>query len=456
MPYSSVAWSPDYEPELVNNFYLAISCFPAPGYCSPGMYGQEVMSQNSAGLLTGATTAGMGRQPGEIYHTLSWDELDGCQFLFGGTNIIFQPAANPAEANLVFKASATDPLTGLPFNPDTVCEGIPYGLPNASGGVTIQNATITFDTRSQCPIGFESAGFNLDIQTSLNGPNISDVTLSLAGTENTTLAGPSFDNSAPVNNNPDYVFQNVAVSYLGSPTASLFPGPNDSVKDSIGVTWSGPANPIPAGTLLHVGVTPDVWDWTDYKLTATINGGATPIPAMPVHVWSSAQFYGLSAGASLPSQRISASCMTTIGVIPTQGVRGLAVTSPMDSTVVCNLQIADVTGMGLALSNLNGITLAQLQQSNQLIAVSNFGTNVLNSGQQFVVILEGSASDLPAEIATNGHYVYLNQSNLVDRELFAVLTSSNGGFLVHSFSLLNSPPIVATFLTVIPSITAPP
>jgi hypothetical protein len=153
------------------------------------------------------------------------------------------------------------------------------------------------------------------------------------------------------------------------------------------------------------------------------------------------------ADASAPSQRISASCLTTICSTNTVGVRGLAVTSPMDSTRVYNLQIADVTGMGLTLSNLNSITLAQLQESSQLITITNFGTNLLNSGEQFVVILEGSASYLPGNIATNHHYMFLNQSNLVDRELFAVVTSSvttsNRTVLVHNYTLLNAPPTVA-------------
>ena len=434
----------------LHNYYLDLlyGGEAMSGYADAGIAGQEVMSQYSAaGPVSGMK---FGRQPGEIYHTLSWDELDGYAFIYGSDSLQFQPAPDEASANLVINASGVNPLTSQPFDAATVCEGIPYGLPNnpsdLTQGILITNAIITFNTNSAIPIGYESAGFNLDIQGPANGPSITGVTLNLAGTENTTLVGPTFDNFVVpgLNTKQSYVFQPGVATYLGSPED--FPPPNDSTKDTIGVTWSGSAADIPAGTLLHVGVTPDVWDWTDYPLTANLNnsdGSSTPVPATPVHVWSSAEFYGYAA-ASAPSGRISASCLTTIAATNTVGVRGLAVTSPMNSTKVYNLKLADVTGMGLSLSNLNRGRLAQLQQSNLVITVTNFGTHTLNSNEQFVVILQGSASYLPAEIATNGHYLYLNQSNLVNRELFASVTSSNAGVVVNNYTLLNPPPTTAT------------
>jgi hypothetical protein len=413
----------------------------------PGSYGQEVMSQYSSAPVSYGANSGvpeLGRAPGEIYHTLSWDELDGFAFIYGLQNEVqFVPASSEASANLVFQAAPIYYPGTTTVDKSVVCQGVPYGLPDPmTGGIAIQRATITYNTQSSVPIGFEPAGFNYDITTTKDHSTIYSATLSLNGTENTTLVGPTFDNfdvGLPLNNNPNYVFQETGVYF--EPLIDT---------DTIEVTWSGAKDPIPAGTLLHVGVTPDVWDWVNYSLFATLEdeyGNPTDVPVTPVHIYTGAKFYGLAA-VPAPNERISASCLTTIGPTNTLGVRGLALTSPMDSTLVYNLRIADVTGMGLTLSNLNSMTMNQLQQNNQLITVTNFGSTLLDSNQQFVVILQGSASYLPGEIATNGLYLYLNQSNLVDRELFAAVTSSNQGVVVNNYTLLNMPPIMAAPPTV--------
>src|SRR5262249_13864947 len=58
-----------------------------------------------------------------------------------------------------------------------------------------------------------------------------------------------------------------------------------------------------------------------------------------------------------------------------------------------------------------------------------------------VVILQGSASYLPGNIATNGHYCYLNRPDLTNRELFVSLVSSNNHVRVGNFSLVGVPPV---------------
>jgi hypothetical protein len=80
-----------------------------------------------------------------------------------------------------------------------------------------------------------------------------------------------------------------------------------------------------------------------------------------------------------------------------------------------------------------------------MVAIPEFGTNTLNPGEQFVVLLQGTTNYLPTNILANNRYTMaLNLSNLVNRELFAVVTSANGNALVQNYSLLNSPSTVAT------------
>jgi hypothetical protein len=205
---------------------------------------------------------------------------------------------------------------------------------------------------------------------------------------------------------------------------------------------------------MHVGVTPDVWDWSDFNITATLFDNKVPvpdsltIPTTPVHWYSPAGSAGATfADASRPDGRITGACLTSIASTNKVPVSGLAVTSPgkTNSTAVFNLQLADVTGMGLTLSNLNSTELAQLQQSNRVISVPRFGTNILNPGQQFVLILQGGTNSLPPNIYTNHLYAMdLSLSNLVNREVFAAVTSQDSHTIVHNYSLLNAPSTVAT------------
>ena len=433
-------------PDVGQNYYVD-SLFGVAGYTAhPGIWGQEVMSEYSTlGLYHGSPV--FGRAPGEINHILSWDELEGYHFLYGTSPLVFQPALNQGTANLViYGGPIIDPLTG---NPDTtsVCQGLPLGVPknpsNFAQGIAIQQAVIIYNSASMTQIGYATAGFNFDVSAN-TGWDIYSVALDLVGTENLALAGPTFDNFGYYQGNPAYQFQPGVPFSIG----------NVNLKDSMGVRWSQSASPIPSGTLLHVGVTPDVWDWTDFSITATFFDNHIPvpneltIPTVPVHLFSAAAVAGGFADAAGPDQRIIGSCLTTIASTNGVGVSGLAVTAPArtnSTTVVYNLQVADVTGMGLTLSNLSSSGLAQLQQSNKMITINNFGTNTLRSGEEFVVVLQGSTDYLPDTIVTNHRYVVnLGLSNLVNRELFAVVTSTSSDAVVTDFSLLNMPSAVAT------------
>lgn len=444
----------DYD--LGQNYYID-SLFGVAGYFSQvGSWGQEVMSQySSAGLYTGVPI--FGRQAGEINHILSWDELDGYYFLYGTSQLVFTPAANEGTANLViYGGPINDLVTGLP-DTNAVCQGLPLGVPNnladPTQGIGIQQAQIYYNNACATEIGYATAGFNFDVRAN-TGWNIYSVALDLVGTENLNLAEPTFDNFFPYQPVANYQFQ---------PGVPFYPA-NPDLKDEIGVKWSHSASPIPSGTLIHVGVVPDVWDWVNFSIKATFFDNTIPSPneltisTVPVHMYKNpAEVAGGFADNASPRSRVTGACLTTVTSSNLVGVSGLALTGPAttNSTGVFNLQVADVTGMGLNLSNLNSIVLAQLQASNQMITIDNFGSNTLTPGEQFVVVLQGSTNDLPPDIATNNHYVMdLSLSNLVNRELFVVVTSMDGHSVVQNYSLLNAPSTVAAVQTNV-NVTAP-
>jgi hypothetical protein len=390
-----------------------------------GFSGQEVMSYYSF-------NGGRGRQPGELYHILTWDELDGFDFLYQGAQLVFQLAENEAAAKLVFYG-----VENLPEGPTAVCKGIPYGHvrdPNhLLQGSVITNAEMLFNRHAEYPFGCESVGWNYDITYDATYQVIMDVT----GTDNANLVD-HFDNFPPY---WDGGFLPPTTTYLGDPTSG---SPNS--KDSIQVTWTVSGDPRGPGTF-HLGVQPDVWDWTTWPVSfwivpavgANTNG---PFYFTPVHQFAAGPtFYGYAATAT--QNRNSSFCLTTVSSNLFVGVQGFAVTSSQDGTHVSNLQIADVTGMGLSLSNLNRALLAQLQASNQMITISNAMNLILNSNDQYVVIMQGSASYLPTNILASGHYTYLNRPDLIGRQLFASVVNSNNNVRVGNYSLIGVPPVVS-------------
>jgi hypothetical protein len=435
-------YSGDFDP--MANFYNAQTGFNNNGNpLSVGYSGQEVMSEYSS------SGNGLGRSAGEINHTLSWDELDGYRFIYGAAPLVFTNIGSPT---LIIKAA---PLS----DPRIVCEGVPSGLPNSPNtpfqGVTIEGATITFNT-AFAPwvynpllqgeqIGYGTVGYNLDITTFPGLPKIYGTSVTAMGTDNTNLTTPTFDNfdiGQPDNDNPDYVFNQVATTYDGVPPLG------QDTKDSITVKWSAPNAGIPPSNpalninhTLHVGLTPDVFDWIDFPLSASVydaNNTSYSVPVAPVHFWIGTGFTGY-ANNSTANNPFRSTCLTATTGSNFTGVAGLAVTAPADGTKLFNLQVADATDMGLALSNLNMQLLNRLQQSNQVITVTNFGTNVLNRGQTFVVILQGDASYLPSNIISNHNYMYFNRPDLLGKQLFAYVGSTNNHMRVDNFTLLNAP-----------------
>ena len=98
-----------------------------------------------------------------------------------------------------------------------------------------------------------------------------------------------------------------------------------------------------------------------------------------------------------------------------------------------------MTGLGLKLSDLNNTGLNRLRANGMVITVTNFGTHLLGSSGRFIVALDGQASCLPVDVATNGNYLMLNQPQLLSRELFLHWQSANAQTTVQNFALVGEP-----------------
>jgi len=234
--------------------------------------------------------------------------------------------------------------------------------------------------------------------------------------------------------NPAYVFATATHAPFGA-----------NQKDDITHRWTNPAADIPAGTVFHVGVELDVWDWTAVNgvaFDASLNSCVLPLTTG--HDWGNVIASTVAAAEALDD---GLTTLPSTNIVLARGFSILSSEAPLHR--ISNLQIADVSGMGLTLSNLNRRLLFQLQTNGQIMTVSNFGIRTLSSTQEFVVVLQGDVSGLPTNIRSNGNYLILNRPDLLDRQLFAYWQSANDESTMGNFGLLGQAPLVSRFFPVL-------
>jgi hypothetical protein len=402
-----------------------------PAQYTDNLTGREVMSTRSI------YDHFPGRLSGEIYHILSWDELDGFHFLYGTTTLKFQPAASEPAANLVFLGA------DLAANQYVVCAGVPSGQLRNVGvptqGTEIYHATITYNRKCTLPVGFRTLGYNFDCKLSSSLPAsraTAKAVIAIEGTDNPTLYG---------------LWMNYGTPYVFTTVGAANPNGADD-KDYQEFTFSGLPTPIPVGTQFHPGLQLDVWDWTILPLFCysfdSLNRGLQ-LPTVGGHEFDSDRFYGKSpapTSSKRPGDTYSGSNGMRLTTVPATnnpvGASGFMLTSWLDGTVVSDLKMADVTGMGLTISNLNRAGLNQLATNGLVLSVSNFAAHTLNQGDQFVVVLSGDINYLPPAVRTNGNYLLLNRPDLVGRTLMVSTTSSNSTAVVGNFNFVAEPPVL--------------
>jgi hypothetical protein len=388
---------------------------PAPGVAT----GQEVMNPSIRGYN----------------HLLSWDELDAYCQAYGGRSLTFSEVASGGE--LLITAYAQGACQGSCL----LAQGFPswqYTPPSGPG--TIYKAKLAYNTQASALLGTSTHGVNWDIVC--NSLKTHKITIQTHGTDNLT---------------PMDWWNNNATAYVfGSPSAPPTAAAVDADhKDDLNWTWSNPAADIPAGTLFHVGIELDVCDWTVVN-SFIFNGqnNSVPVALTVAHDFNDSVFLAAgvqrtprwyACGSPAPTDASGAPGQNAFGVTylssRTNGcVSGIAIqASGIPQTIISGLEYADVTGRGLALSNLNPAGLSLLRSNGVVTTVTNFGTHVLGPNGRFVVMLQGDSACLPLDVSTNGNYLALNQPQLLSRELFLHWQSANNQTTVQNFALVGEP-----------------
>jgi hypothetical protein len=377
---------------------------------------------------------------GEYRRILTWDEIDGFYKLYGTQSPRFQEVASGGD--LVFTTwNATDQF-GNPNPLNFALTAVSGTQGNATTGSTITSATISYNAISSTSMGFQTHGINWSCYNNIL--KVHSIKIRTHGTDSTT----------PVTsrNGPAY-WDNQGTSYVlnsGGPPTGLSAA-SSGLKDDVIWTWTLPgataATDVPINTIFHPGLSVDANNWSVANSQCyDINGISSTLPLTVDHSFYTDGLLGFASlnrrshadseqdaqAATYYARAGSNICAQGFMIVPTDAPQ----------TTIANLQFAEVTGMGIAISNLNAQGFAQLQASNLVTTVTNFGVHTLGPGQPFVVLLQGGAGCLPYDVVTNGNYIVLNRPDLLTKEVFLAWQSSNPENTVGNYSLMGEPPVV--------------
>jgi hypothetical protein len=387
---------------------------------------------------------------GMCNHILTWDELADYHFSYPGVTLTFVEVPSTAAADIVFQ--------GYTAAPGNIAIGLGAGVlrnnANPLAGTRVTSGTVQYNKNCVIPIGFRQHGLNWDMSTTLaSGVAVHTISIRTRGTDNLTpvAIGSGF---ATYNGSSPWLF--------GAPTHTAF-GVNQ--KDDITHRWTATtATDAPPGTTVHVGISLDVFDWQVVNAVAfdpALNSATLSItwfhdwwtdgvkafvlpndssgPDLPAGQDAG---FGVPAVPSVSPDETGMDEETTVitNVITAHGF--IIGTSDAPSNHLANLKLADVTGRGLQLQDLNRPMLAQLQTNGVVITVTNFGQRTLVANDSFVVVFEGTTEGLPSALLQKGNFVLLNRPDLIGRQLFVAVDSSNSESTVGTFALVGTPALV--------------
>ena len=356
--------------------------------------------------------------PGNINHILSFDELDGFNFMYPGQTFDFQQVGTTATAEIDIDTRVANANN---WALATLCGNQRVPMAPLQGRRTV-SGRVQFNTASGNPVGFRTLGINWDYQC--NSISTTDFRIRTTGTDNRDLLA-RYD--GPAAGHP-YTFQNYNSAAVGN------------FKDDLEHRWSNPNMPIPPGALIHVGIEMDVWDWTVVSAVARDAGGATCTASLvSSHSWNNL----FNEGASLMAEGAEGE----LNRGPQQQItaRGIMLnTSDAPVNKLRRVAFADVTGLQLKLAELNRPTLDKLIRAKRGEFIEQFEPREIRGNGEFLIVLQGNQEDVPRKLRESGHYLILPRPEYLDREIMVFVESASDDSVTGTFALIGTPPIANT------------
>jgi hypothetical protein len=347
---------------------------------------------------------------GDYNHTLSHDDLDGYDFVYGRRNLNFTEVAS--GGNISIGAGAVGGTTTWAEGGSTGT----YRTANKLEGLRSTSGFVTFNTASSTAMGLQTLALNWDYFNPAIFSTISSFEIVTRGTNNPTpiLHYDGF----PANRFNNY--SSSAVSF--------------NAKEDLLHTWSNPTGgPFVGG--VHVGLEQDVWDWTVVSAQVVDPFGArTNAPLVSFHTWNQT-ITGVAAASVPGNDGLTFDNENRIGL-------GFRLVNTLNSTSeLISLAIGNVDGLNLQLDALNHDTLNSLINNDRLTFIPMDAMS-LEDGEQVLFLLQGEAGNFPGTVVQLG----LDDPDLLDGEIFVYAQTRNGDAMVGTYALLGRAPIVGVFI----------
>jgi len=395
--------------------------------------GREIMNEGFALTLPDAK-ADRGLRRGEYTRKLSKDELDMLDYSYGRPLKFVQVASNDNSANIVVDVFE-DPI-GNCGSGGALGQGAPSNNhftlndpQDALQGATMERSFLKIhracsqEDGPPIPVGIAAKPLFWEI-TNTSGQDARGFTFRSIRTDNTDVV------------NQTSLGLNRFTEYTNLPT------PN--IQDSLELVrhqWTKPTGgAFPDGTTVEVGLQLDVWDWlaVDPQLIIT-NDLLVPAATQVVQ--------GFFGQGQIQQNDLSGQAAGSRGLVegpvPNFVVKGLKLSNdtsePMtiDQIVVSPLGNRPGSFDDLRPALLEELRLAGLTQTLDVREL------VLQPEDEFFVILEGTADDLPPELLAQGNFLIDPRPGLLDEQLLVYSLSHNSSTSVGSYTFINSPILTA-------------
>lgn len=344
---------------------------------------------------------------GEIRRILTHDELDMHDHAYDRTVTFQEVFGNtPAELNIF----ACDGCLG--FGGVEASQLRVNGQPESGREITEGIFFVGDGEFNDTPIGFKTLKQSWEFDNDFFPQGLHEVVIRTRGTDNPNPTSQSNHNLGQFS-----VFDTVYIPDLGILNF-----------EDMAHRWLTPNNQtLPLGTTIKLALEQDVPDWFVLSAAAQdINDNGEPIGLVTIPPWQNTI---LNPDDDQPGDDLGISGKTV-------AAKGFRIVGPDDlTTTITEVSFAPIAGLGISqLEDLSSETLEELRTLGLLNTVSLPSPIAIAPGEDFVFVLEGERSDLPADLLAEGNFELLDRPDLADEELFVFADTGS----VRTFSVINS------------------
>lgn len=345
---------------------------------------------------------------GEIRRVLTHDELDMHDHAYNRTVTFQEVFGNtPADLNIMTcdgclghggVEESHERVNGQPASGREITEGVFYIGDGQYNGT---------------PIGFKTLKQSWEFENDFFPQGVHEVLIRTRGTDNPTPTSQSNHNLGQFS-----LFDTVYVPDLGILNF-----------EDMAHRWFNPNNgdTVPLGETIKLALQQDVPDWFVLSAAAQdVDDNAVAVGLVTIPPWQNSL---LNPDDDQEGDDLGISGKTVTA-------KGFRIVGPDDlTTTISEVSFAPIADLNISrLEDLSSATLEELRTLGRLETVLLSSPITIGPGDDFVFVLDGERSDLPADLLGQGNFQLLDRPDLADEELFVFADTGS----VRTFSVINS------------------